>query len=400
MALDPKNTLALTGLAGVYDVQGKPAEAEAAYRQALALGDDPLVRQQLAGLYERQGQNKAAAAQLEKAVALDGENVAAMLHLAALYGQMNRLDDAAALYGRALVVNAESAPAQAGLAAIEYKRCNLGTATQAAGSAAALAPAISLYRGIQASLYEAQGRNAEAASLYDGLRGAPPTDALAHLLVGSYLARQQADKNDPAQADAAEREFQVSQESAGGPPAIASLAHLGLGQLYTAQGKLVAAQNEFAAALRALPANADAQASLGDLSLRSGDAAAALAAYDRSAGLLPAYTLRAADNAHLLAVMLPARRGLALARLTREQESKAAFDNAIRQGQSLLDTRRNGRGPTSPWPSRTSPREMRPRQTPGSPRPSSATPPWPASASGRRLTSHCCEEPRRTSRRS
>ena len=79
-----------------------------------------------------------------------------------------------------------------------------------------------------------------------------------------------------------------------------------MGQLYYAQEKLIAARSEFTAALAAMPANADAQAALGDLDLRAGDTAAALAAYDRAAGLLPAYALQSADSAAMLAVTLTA----------------------------------------------------------------------------------------------
>jgi len=384
LSLDPFNPLAHLGLAEIYDAQSRLAEAAASYEQVLALGGgDAYARRQLAGVYERQGKNEEAVAELTGAAGDDPGDAATLLQLADLYGRMNQLEDAAAAYGRVLSLKPESAPAHSGLASIEYKRCNLGAATQAAGRAAAIAPDVSLYRGIQASLYEAQGRTAEAAALYDELAAAPPADAIAHLLAGSYLARQQAENADSADAaaadaaaadaaaaDAAVRELQVSQEAATGMPGLASLAHHALGQVYYAQGKLVAAESEFAAALAVLPANADAQAALGDLALREGDAAAALAAYDAAAALLPAYALQSADNAATLAVTLPARRGLALARLAEgaeggdagppqpeatqpatsqqttsqqatsqpatPQQATAAFDEAIAQGRALL----------------------------------------------------------------
>ena len=137
----------------------------------------------------------------------------------------------------------------------------------------------------------------------------------------------------PAAADEAVREFQVSQEASAGLPALASLAHLGLGQLYYAQGKLVAAKSEFAAALAAMPANADVQAALGDLALREGDAAAALAAYDLAVGLLPDYALQSADSAATLAVTLPRGAAWHWCGRARHEEARGRVRRCRRPGQ-------------------------------------------------------------------
>ena len=70
--------------------------------------------------------------------------------------------------------------------------------------------------------------------------------------------------------------------------------------------------------MAAFPANVDAQAGLGDLALRTGDAAQALAAYDTALPLIPQYVGGLpAENAALTGVLLQVRRSLALAQLGR-----------------------------------------------------------------------------------
>ena len=186
-------------------------------------------------------------------------------------------------------------------------------------------------------VYEAQGRGPEAAQVYAGLQTAPAGDAIAHLMLASYQTRLYAQDNDARHLDDAVRELQESLEAAGTEPVTEALLHDALGQVYYMQKKYVAAQGEFQAALVALPADADAQAWLGDIALLDGDPAAAIAAYSRAEALLPAYSLQiSADNARTLAVSLAMRRGLALTRQAKTEEAATAFEQASAAGKALL----------------------------------------------------------------
>ena len=90
--------------------------------------------------------------------------------------------------------------------------------------------------------------------------------------------------------DAAAQQFQILLEAGDASSPLLSLAYTALGKIYYAQERLLPAAAEYESALDAFPANAEAQALLGDIALRNGDAAAALQAYDAAFDLLPAYS--------------------------------------------------------------------------------------------------------------
>ena len=89
--------------------------------------------------------------------------------------------------------------------------------------------------------------------------------------------------------DEAAQTYQQILEAGSAPPGLmTSLVHSALGQIDYLQERLFAAGGEFEQALAAFPANVDAQAGLGDLALRAGEAADALAAYDAAIPFVPA----------------------------------------------------------------------------------------------------------------
>ncbi len=305
LALDPADALAHASLGDVYLLQGQPDMAADAYRQAIRADDQSLYHQQLATALARQGKTAEAITAYQEAVARDSRNVAAYTGLGDLLGQVNRLDEAAAAYRQALALAANAPATLAALAHVEYKRCELTDAVQAAEDAARLAPAASYYQGVLASLYEAQGRPQAAAGLYAGLQAAPAADAYAHLVAGDFAWR-----NDFTET--AVSELQAVAVLTTTTPMLQSLAHTGLAQIYTAGGQSSAAATALSASLAVWPGNADAQARRGDLALTAGDAPAAVSAYQQALFLLADYRQQlGSDNAALLEVTILARLGLA-----------------------------------------------------------------------------------------
>jgi tetratricopeptide (TPR) repeat protein len=215
----------------------------------------------------------------------------------------------------------ENADALAGLAGAAYRQCSVNTAVQSMAAAAALAPG---YRGTLAAYYEAQGRTADAEALYAELDQAPAEDVFAHLAVADYLVRS-------GRLDEAAQDYQQILEAGSAPPGlVTSLVHYALGQIDYNQERLFAAGGEFEQALAAFPANVDAQAGLGDLALRQGDAAQALAAYDAALAGLPQYLAGLpAENASLTGVLLHVRRSWALAQQGDEAASAESLDQAL-----------------------------------------------------------------------
>ena len=259
---------------------------------------------------------------------MDKQNAAAYAGLGDLYSQDGRLDEAAAAYQQAISLAADNPATQTALAFIEYKRCQITSAVQAAQAAARLAPTASFYQGVLASFYEAQGQQQSAADLYAGLQAAPAADAYAHLVAGDYYWRT-------GVTATAVSELQAVIAVSNTVPLLQSLAHAGLAQIYAASGRPPVAANALAASLTAWPGNADAQARRGDLALTAGDAAAAVEAYQQALTLLDAYRAQmGADNAALLEITVRARLGLASAR--QPDAAAAWFTQAQAQAAALV----------------------------------------------------------------
>jgi superkiller protein 3 len=316
---------------------GKLDEAVAAYLKALEIQDDAGPRAQLAAAYARQGKTDEAIAEYEKAAGLDAQDWRSRAILGDLYLQAGNLDKAEARYRAALAIKDDLAGAHYGLGLAAYKRCNLSVMEQEVKAAASHSPGIALYKGALAGVHEAQGRTKEATAIYAELLASPVTDAIAHLLGGDYLLRT-------GKLDEAAGEFQIVLGTENLPPILAAAAHNALGKVYTAQERLIPAGSEFNLALQAFSAHAEAQAMLGDTSLRGGDAVGALAAYDAAAALLPEYGRQmSADEAALLAVGLEIHRGFALGRQGKQADSAAALDKALSLAQGLAQK-------TPQWP--------------------------------------------------
>jgi tetratricopeptide (TPR) repeat protein len=321
LALEPDNGTAWQSLGDAYAQQGKLGEAADAYEQSLAIEDSALARSQLANVYWQQGDVDRAIDQYEQTVALDPAQPRPQVRLGGLYASQGRLAEAEATFRAALSNDPANPDALAGLAGAAYRQCSVNTAVQSMAQAAALAPG---YRGTLATFYEAQGRSADAEALYAELDQVPGEDIFAHMAVADYLFRSD-------RLEEAAQAYQEILEVGSAPPGlVTSLVHYALGQIDYNQERLFAAGGEFEQALAAFPANADAQAGLGDLALRAGDAVQALAAYDAALNLMPGYIGGLpAENVALTGVLLQARRSLALARQSEEAAAAAALDQAL-----------------------------------------------------------------------
>ncbi|OQA42232.1 MAG: Serine/threonine-protein kinase PknH [Chloroflexi bacterium ADurb.Bin325] len=320
-ALDPSDGLAWQSLGAAYQLQDRLAEAASALEKAVALADNALGRSQLGAILLQQGDPAAAIAQYERAAELDPQEPRYRVRLGNLYASRGELAQAEAAFEAALANDAQDAEAYAGLADAAYRQCRINVAVQAMATAAGLSTA---YRIHLPALYEAQGRAGDAENIYAELDAAPADDWLAHLVVAEHLARN-------TRWDEATRVYQQLLE-AGYLPAgyVTSLVYTALGQIDYAQERLFAAGSEFELALTAYDANVDARAGLGDLALRGGQAADALARYDAALLHIAQYMAGLPhENAGMLEASLHIRRSIALAQGGEQDVASAALDRAL-----------------------------------------------------------------------
>ncbi len=329
LALDEDNVLAYLGLGDGYAQQGKLAEAIEMYEEAVARDDDPALHGELARFYTLQGDPPRAIAAYEAALAGDPGNATFHVRLATLRAQAGQLEAAATHFQAALEAVPETPDAHYGLAQLAYKQCDLSTMGDALQEALALDPDNTLYAWAVASHAERRGAATEAAERYAALEAAPDEDGIAQLAVGEYLWRS----GRPDEAAAALGRV-IEQSTL---PFLQALAANNLAYLHYEADEWLAAAAQWERALALFPPYADAQAGLGDLALRQGDAEGALAAYEQAEALLPEYAQQfSPDSAALLRVTLLLRRGIALGRLDQAGEA-VAFEEAASAAQALVD---------------------------------------------------------------
>jgi len=226
VALDPSAGLAWQSLGNAQQQQGQLADAAAAFERALALEDNALARSQLGGILLQQGELTGAISQYERAAELDPQEPRYQVRLGSLYASRGDLAQAEAAFQAALASDANNAEAYAGLADVAYRQCRVNVAVQAMATAAGLSPA---YRTPLPALYEAQGRTADAESLYAELAAAPSEDWLAHLTLAEHFVRNE-------QWDEATQTYQQLIEAGHVPTGyVMSLIHTALGHIDYAQ---------------------------------------------------------------------------------------------------------------------------------------------------------------------
>ncbi|MCI0521963.1 MAG: tetratricopeptide repeat protein, partial [Chloroflexi bacterium] len=373
---DPQDASALTSLGNAHYELGDIEASIAAYRQALAVQDDPNVHAYLGLIYSEHGEVELAIQEYEEALAGDPQMTLAHRGLGDALVQDGDFAAAAQAYRQALALE-EDASLRAQLAALLTRLGNVEEAVLELEQAVQADGQNPLYRNQVAALYSRLGRLDDAEEAYQALislDGESPAGSFGlgqlaykqcdlsgmsqHYAQAAALGGQQAVYFSlPASAYAAQGDFEAQAQgmtdlverfpadplaqllvgeyflgqgklreaedalqsvaqAAGLPPLFLSLAHYDLGQLQLLRGNLAAAEGEFNLALEQFPANAAAQIALGDLALRNGDAQAALQAYQEAEGLLAEYGYQVSgDSAELLKPLLTSRRALAQAKM-------------------------------------------------------------------------------------
>lgn len=336
LALNPNLASARFALSAVYYEQQKYAPALAEREQLVKIApNEAYYHAALAFVYEKVGRWDDAIAAYQKSLALK-EDADTRIYLGLVFNRLGKHDAALVELQKALsakpndaLANSGVAQARYGIASSELRRCNLNAAMQAANDAVRLAPDESSYKDLLGGLFEAQGRSDDAAKLYGELRAQPASNVLARLYAAEFLLRTN-------KLDDAARDLQALLATPNLSPLVMSWTRNDLGDALYAQDKLADAEREYKLALIALPANVSAQARLGDLALRRGEATNALAEYERGLTLLPEWTkLLGAEVSAFAETSLHVRRALALTRLNRRADATAAFDAAQAAAQKL-----------------------------------------------------------------
>jgi tetratricopeptide (TPR) repeat protein len=227
--------------------EGKPGEAEAEYRAAIAL--DPgnaKPHYNLANVLRDQGALEAATNEYRVAINLNPKDVAAHINFGNTLLDQGKFKDAIAEYQVVLTLDPKNADARSGLGLVYRDRGNL-------------AEAIAEYR--------------KAIEL-------DPPNAAAHSNLGNVLREQ-------GRYDEAIAEYRAALDL--GPPT--SAAYVGFGLILQDQGRYIEAIAEYRKAIELDPRNAAAYSNLGDVLMAQGKQDEAIAEYSKAIKLDPHYAL-------------------------------------------------------------------------------------------------------------
>ena len=264
---------------------GRLAEAEALYRQILAVQPNHAASMHNLGIIARQrGQLDLAIQWIEQAIALDPNDATGHSNLGAIYHSLGRLDEAIASLQRA----AELEP-----------------------------NGIEKYNDLGIALVD-QGRLDEAAAAFRRALALQPNSAQAHSNLGIILAKQ-------GRCEAALAAYQRALEL---QPDHAE-AHNNLGSMLLDLGRLDEAATAYRTALQFKPDYAAAHYNLANVLARRGELEEAVAAYRRALALQPDY-LDAHNNL-----------GVALASNGQPAEAIAAYRRALELDPACADAHTN-----------------------------------------------------------
>ncbi|MHB1426482.1 MAG: tetratricopeptide repeat protein, partial [Gemmataceae bacterium] len=279
IALKPDDAYAHYNLGVALSAQGKPAEAEAARRKAIVLKPDFAKAYYGLGIdLKAQGKHAEAEAAYRKAIALKPDYAEAYNNLGAILNDhQGKPVEAEAAFRKAIALKPDDA----------YAHYNLGVALSAQGkpaeAEAARRKAIVLkpdfakaYYGLGIDL-KAQGKHAEAEAAYRKAIALKPDYANAYNNLGAILNDHQ---GKPVEAEAAFRKAIALK------PDYAN-AYVGLGNALNAQGKPVEAEAAYRKAIALKPDYAEAYVNLGWALHNKGQVEEAISEYRKAIALDP-----------------------------------------------------------------------------------------------------------------
>ena len=296
------------GLALQHHRAGRLAEAEALYRQVLAIDPRHADGLHLLGIIADQaGRHDAAAALIRQAIAVAGERPHFHVHLGRALKAQGELDEAIACYRRALVLNPGFAEAHSGLGLALQARGNLDEALASFARAIAIAPGSAAFHHNRGSVLRDQGRFDEALASLDAALATDPSLGESHNVRGDVLYGL------GRQADAL-----ASYDRAIAAKPTLGAAHLSRGILLNVGGRFDEALASFDRAIALDPASAPAHGNRGKVLNNLGRFDEALASFDRAIAARPAYSMAHGDRA------------IVLQNLGRFEEAVESFERASR----------------------------------------------------------------------
>ena len=259
---------------------GRLAEAEALYRQILAVEPQHADALHLLGVIAQQvGRNDVAVDLIRRAIASDPNRPTFYSNLGVALSAQDRADDAIAAFRRALELKPDFAEAH----------CNFGKALMQQGrtdeAIAAYRRAIAFQAGYAEAHYclgnalRHQGRDDDSIASYQHALRLRPNYSEAHNNLGSAL--RDCSRTDESIA-AYRRAIEAAEDNAE--------AHNNLGVALSGQGKLDEAIAEYRRASQLKPDMAEAHSNLGDALRNCGQIDEAIAAYRRALQIKPDYS--------------------------------------------------------------------------------------------------------------
>jgi tetratricopeptide (TPR) repeat protein len=258
---------------------GRLAEAEAIYRQILAVHSDHADSLHLLGMIEHQrGHHEIAVSLIRAAIAVNQTEAAYHSNLGIIYQAQGKLDEAAACFERALILKPDWAEVQSNYGNILQAQGKLEEAAACQERALALKPGFAEACSNLGNVRYAQGQLTEAVSCYERALALKPDYADAHNNLGTAFLAQ--DKIDEAVAHYA-RALELK-------PGYAS-ADNNLGNALMRQGKIDDARAHYQRALALKPDYANAHNNLGNVFKEQGNFDDAMAHYGRAIAINPDY---------------------------------------------------------------------------------------------------------------
>jgi tetratricopeptide (TPR) repeat protein len=257
---------------------GRLAEAEAIYRQILAVDSDHADSLHLLGMIEHQrGHHEIAVSMIRSAIAINQTEAAYHSNLGTIYQVQGKLDEATACFERALILNPNWAEVHSNYGNILQAQGKLKEAAACQERALALKPEFAEAWSNLGNVRYAQGQLSKAMAWYERALTLKPDYADAHNNLGTALLAQ--DRIDEAVAHY-ERALALKADPS---------AHNNLGNALMRRDKLDDARAHYERALVLRPDYANAHNNLGNVLKEQGNFDDAMAHYGRAIAIHPDY---------------------------------------------------------------------------------------------------------------